>query len=562
MQRFLKTGLVTCLAIIFSLVIYGCGGGGSSGPAAAPPPPPPTPTAVDLSGLHEDYMNTGPEMDYTISAGGNMDVADVNYACASGGDDCTVSVDADGEVTSTGGMVTATNNAAALAAITAARNAKVVADTKAAATKTTAIAAEAAQEVDAGLGGGGGADGTTAVTTYSMTIERSHDATTVKITDTAMAAEDDPKFMQTMDLDNGRTMHVRDNGEGVEEVVIVSTDIEVPKATAFAMVEGQALNARDLDDDVDADGDGTATNDYTALTVTNVAADGANLPKVMASAFTSNSIATLTFGGDDPADEDDEAYETAGTYNGAMGTYMCAGGTADCTVTLDAMGKLTAMSDGWVFIPDEGATSDVPDADYLSYGVWLKRTTKDGAVTYNEVDTFAMSSVAASGSVAGVTGSATYEGGATGVYVHQVRNPAGNIDTATSGHFTADVALTATFGQVPVSATDTTGTIAPNLLNTLSGTINNFMLSGHDEGPGWSLYLQGDIDTGTGAVADGDVGTAKDRGDDGSYTATFHGDVTADAAGVVPKPGSVVGEFDAVFSNGSVAGAFGARIED
>ena len=29
------------------------------------------------------------------------------------------------------------------------------------------------------------------------------------------------------------------------------------------------------------------------------------------------------------------------------------------------------------------------DADYLHYGFWLKKTTKDGATTYNEVETFA-----------------------------------------------------------------------------------------------------------------------------------------------------------------------------
>ena len=363
-------------------------------------------------------------------------------------------------------------------------DAEAVAATKAAATKTTAIKAEADQVVDGGLGGGGGPTGTTPPTPYGMTIERSHDATTVKITDSTMAGDDDPKFvMQDMDLGEGTTMHVRDNGEGVEEVVMVSTDIEAPKATAFAMVTGQALD-HDLDTTEDADGDGTPDNDFTALAVDETSADVRKL--VMSSEFTpgAGSQTVLTFGGDDPADEDDAAAEVEGTYNGAMGTYMCAGGAADCTVTLDAMGMITAMSDGWIFTPDAGATSDVPDGDYLSYGFWLKKTTEDGAVTYNEVETFAMSSVAASGSVADVTGKATYSGDALGVYVHQVHNPAGNIDSATSGHFTADVSLTAYFGQVPVSDTDTTGTIAPNLLNKLSGTINNFMLSGHDTGPG------------------------------------------------------------------------------
>ena len=54
-----------------------------------------------------------------------------------------------------------------------------------------------------------------------------------------------------MDLGNGRTMHTRTmdadaDGNVVTEVVIVSTDIEAPKATAFAMVInrwGVRLNA-------------------------------------------------------------------------------------------------------------------------------------------------------------------------------------------------------------------------------------------------------------------------------------------------------------------------------
>ena len=48
-------------------------------------------------------------------------------------------------------------------------------------------------------------------------------------------------FEQAKDFDDGRTMHVRANGEGVEEVVIVYTDIEAPKATAFATVHDLLL---------------------------------------------------------------------------------------------------------------------------------------------------------------------------------------------------------------------------------------------------------------------------------------------------------------------------------
>ena len=53
-------------------------------------------------------------------------------------------------------------------------------------------------------------------------------------------------------------------------------------------------------------------------------------------------MATLTFTNNDTGTDDmDEAFETAGTYNGAMGTYRC-NGAAECTVTLDAKGAITA----------------------------------------------------------------------------------------------------------------------------------------------------------------------------------------------------------------------------
>ena len=62
------------------------------------------------------------------------------------------------------------------------------------------------------------------------------------------------------------------------------------------------------------------------------------------------------------------------------------------------------------------------------------------------------------------------------------------------------------------------------------------------------------------------VGTANGGGAEGSFSATFHGDVMAvdhdmdDATpDVAPHPSSVVGEFNANFSNGSAVGGFGAR---
>ena len=44
-----------------------------------------------------------------------------------------------------------------------------------------------------------------------------------------------------------------------------------------------------------------------------------------------------------------------------------------------------------------------------------------------------------------VSGTATYDGDAAGVYVHETKKEDGTLDTATSGRFTADVALKAYF---------------------------------------------------------------------------------------------------------------------
>ena len=536
-----------------ALSVAACSGGGSSQTGGPDPMPvEPVPVNVSLAGVTPGYMALAAGS-VDVPAGGSRNHGDVTFTCAAGGDDCAVTVAADGTVTATGGTVTAMNSPAYQARLDA--TAAVAAATKAALTKEAAIAAEAAQTAPGGSGddGPGGAD---AAADHAITITRDPAGTTVAIAVDGAAA-DDPKFMQTMDLGGGRTMHVRTmpadaNGSAAEEVVVVGTDIEAPKATPFAMAPGQALNA-DADGAVASGADAVAFDPGGTLD-SNDPGQAAVLAKIMSGAFASGTAAVLTFGGDDPADDTDAAFTAAGSYNGAAGTYKCAGGAGDCTVTLDAMGMLTAMSDGWIFTPDMGATSDVPDADYLQYGFWLKRTTDAmDAVTYNEVETFAGSSVAASGDVSMVMGSATYRGSTAGVYVNKVYNPDRTLNRATSGHFAADATLTATFGQVLDANNE--GTIAPNLLYTLRGTIENFKLSG-GEANTWSVALHGDITDSSGTASGTAMGGVAGR--DGSFSATFHGPVT-DADSDPVQPHTVVGEFNADFSNGSVAGAFGAR---
>ena len=428
-------------------------------------------------------------------------------------------------------------------------------------TKEDAIAAEGMQTTDAGIGGS--ADDGSAVDTYTLSIERNRAGTTVEITDSANADKDeDPQFMQAMDFGDGRTMHERDNGDGEVEVVIVTTDIKAPEATPFADVAGQ-------DPDVRLDRVGVDTdNPADSLTVV-AGTEDVNLPNIMASEFAAatgaSSSVTHEFqpeatdtDDDTPGNQGRDAAAVEGAYNGADGTYTCnnASGGADCTVTVNAKGDVTAVSAGWVFTPDKGATSDVADANYLRYGFWLKKTTKDGATTYNEVEAFAdavghldftMSS--------NVHGTATYEGGATGVYVHEVVKSDGTRASATSGHFAADAELNVNFGG---------GDVAVNKHYSLTGTIDNFQLAG-EEANTWSVSVKADgFDTADSFTA----GTANGGGAEGAINGDFYGqggnydhdndDVTAEIA---RQPAAIAGEFNANFSNGTVLGGYGVNIK-
>ena len=446
------------------------------------------------------------------------------------------------------------------------RIAALVAGTASAETKEKAIDAE---DGTAGLGG----IGDDADTVWTLGISRDSMATKIEIGDPANPAGADPEnpanpqFALAMDLGNGRTMHTRemeatDDGDVVTEVVIVATDIAAPRAVAFAKFEvrnagGEVTTPQVLNFNTDTTNDpddGVATNE--ALIV-----DTANSALIAAARFTAGTVAELSFDFDvDGTANMDEADEVVGTYNGAMGTYRCTG-TAVCTVDINAMGKVEKVGDGWIFTPDSGATSDQPDYDYLNYGFWLQKTAdEDGVLTYDEVQTFAGSSVDASGSVAAVTGSATYNGGATGVYVHSEVNSDGSPVATTAGQFAADASLTATFAQTvndPETTVDESGRIPPNLVNTLTGTIDDFVLQ-HGEENTWAVNLQGAIDPSDGTVTSADGATG--GGAPGSWSATFHGSTTDEEnAATVLQPSSVVGEFNANFSNGSVAGGFGAR---
>ena len=421
--------------------------------------------------------------------------------------------------------------------------------TKSANTKTMAINAEGMQTDDAGAGGDNAAD-----------IAIAHKDGAVSIAVSRGMGDDKVDFAKMADLtgadDSTGSMNVLGpNDDGETEIAIVYTDIDPPKPTKFgAEGTGVTLNVR-------KDGESPTTDDPADSMSVEAGTDEVNLPKIMAGGFSAatGGSATVTHNflpemdddaGTTDMDESRDAAEVMGSFDGAMGTYTCNTGDGgnDCTVTVDDEGEVTGISTGWIFTPAsvaDGGTIDVDDNDYLHYGVWLMKTAQDdGSDEYNEVQTFAMSSLDAATNVSSVEGTASYKGGAAGVYVRDVYNSDRTQESATSGHFTASVNLMAYFGGDDV---------AVNKKNSIEGTIDNFTLSGGEDASGWGAKVEAAI------ANNAATGTAKGGGaGDGSFSANFHGDDTNDAGDDI-GPKALVGEFNAEFTNGSVAGGFGAR---
>lgn len=492
------------MALLLAVTLAGCGGSGG-GTATTPPDPPVTPEPTPQEQCED--------------AGGRWN-ADLT---------CTSAED-----------------------LAAERMAMVAAATKAAATKAQAMNAQATGTVVPPFDDSNNPDDN-----YTVTAAHEDGAVAVKIT-VPGAAEDDPAFTRAESLPvidgwDGSMHSLGPNDDGETEIVGVYTDIAAPKPTAFATVYP-------LDVSTNTDNDSPAVTNE-ALTISSTSGAIGNHAKLASPRFSASGVATLTFPArvDDNAattdvDETAPAFETMATFDGAPGTLRCNGGSGTtCTVTLDADGKITNVGAGWAFTPAEGAMVGVPDADYLYYGFWLKKTDKDGATTYNAVQTFAggvgIDLFPVVDGITLVAGTARYEGGAAGVYVRNVYKPDGAIDSATSGTFTAAVGLTAYFGG---------NDVAVNKQYSIEGSVSDFALSGGEQNA-WSANLKANFESTEVEFS----GTSNGGGDEAAWNAAFYGAAvnTPDEEDADAKlaPAAVAGEFNAHFSNGSVAGAFGAH---
>lgn len=235
----------------------------------------------------------------------------------------------------------------------------------------------------------------------------------------------------------------------------------------------------------------------------------------------------------------DAAKKFAGSFNGVAGEYQC---TGTCSVSLNAKGdQLTFVGTSWTFTPTSTSTriaGVLVDKTYLDFGYWVQ-TEKVGDDTVYTVEAFAHGKAAA-GDPTAVEGTATYKGGAGGVYVRNTFDTAGKATPAASGRFTAAAELMASFGDA-------------SAIGTIRGTISDFKDGEATIDPSWRVSLpQTAITDGSGAD-----GTNFDYSASGqpSWSGTFYG-ADADTA---KAPHGVSGTFKAGLHNGRVNGAFGAN---
>ncbi len=290
-----------------------------------------------------------------------------------------------------------------------------------------------------------------------------------------------------------------------------------------------------------------------------------------------------------------DASETfTGSYFGAPGQFRCV--AASCALRRNADGTVgvadtnaatagTQSTGTWTFTPDPGAMVAVPDQDWMIYGAWL--TTPDVMSGTHRVGVFFSGmapytrTFAPGGTPFGLTGSATYSGGATGVYVDGTR----------SGLFTAAANLTATF-DVNGNGTDdaTTDFMVSGRIDNFKDSAGRFLGADTAANPNdpvaggendWVVLL-GTADLAaitTGSIPLPAAGTTNTSGSadgfgwTGRWSGQFYGPNT-NAAGNNVVPTGVGGQFEAItgatvdtdpttagVQSKGVVGAFGATLD-
>ena len=242
----------------------------------------------------------------------------------------------------------------------------------------------------------------------------------------------------------------------------------------------------------------------------------------------------------------DGAITESSNYMGIPGDVYCLG--ADCEV--DSDGKLVGS---WYFTPQHPkvyyiknpvaamaeATPYVAETLYAVFGHWLTPVANDAWAVHTYAEgkggvLFDLTTVNAATATTLKDTSATYSGTAAGMSVRKMDKADGKGQDIDSGRFTAKVELTAEFAAKPM----------------LSGTIKSF--EGSAVNPDWTVSLSKKELLPNGTLVGGSGATVA-TGRDGVWTAESYG------GDPMKRPAGIVGGFNAHFSDGHAAGAYGTQ---
>ena len=547
------------LAVTEALKLPGNENAPENQPEPEPEPEPSVAVAVaDFMYLNDE--NTPSAGTHEIAAGDTATNNGVIYACAEGGEDCTVTVAADGSATSTGGTVAASLSADAVLQVAQAKKAaKDAADAAALKARDQIIgkdrALEAAANLPASTAGG-------IVGEANIIITRGPSGPASVAPAGYSVAEDDPALPNGSWAGSHLTQAVA--GVGTNHL-FVYTDIEAPTRVQFYNWDGDTTTPRKYANGaMDAlTQPANSSTPIPALSLTlgatgNFDATTADLTRFPApQSPEEGSLASDPYPVTVDTDNDGaaDAVSIPGNFDGAGGRYLCTPNTGTtCSVTVAPSGAYTS-ADTWTFVPELNSTAWQGDQEFMSFGWWLQEpTAATGTYTFRYYADGTAYQLA-SGNLA--AGSATYNGRAAGQFVVQEIDDAG-VTGGEAGMFTAAASLTARFS----------GTAAGG---TLEGTISGFQSDNADVNvSGWSVALEQQTITGgtqanvTSAGAqndpdnpafDGATATMGDETAHGTWSSQFFGNATTTDA----YPLGVGGVFQADNEAASIAGSFGAR---
>ena len=318
-----------------------------------------------------------------------------------------------------------------------------------------------------------------------------------------------------------------------ETVERIAKDLRGSKSKAREASYWGTKVAKDLDTPLTTLA-GTAAGNNTGLSSDDVLFHGSTRPNG-AKNFKNAPVKGETLTGELPKSDPGASVEVTSTLIIAglpeEGSFVCV--SADGCAKVDT-GK--EIGDGWYLLI--GETSDdnwyvKNDAGnyerirYLGWGMWFQADRDNAPQAWAGVGLGSEAFEAANRGVIGVNdnldGTATYKGEAEGLSTLRT-TVKGNLEAARSGHFKADVELTATFATQ----------------SELEGTIDNFR--GDAVGNGWEIEVDGNLD------ADG-AGTLTVT--DGRFSYETYGEANQ-------RPTGIVGQFGKNFSDGAVAGVYHA----